>query len=84
SRRFSKGYFGFDILGAIPFHRPTKWGQYIIIDEIGYLPFGQWDQTFAGDAAATPMRSASFRVSLRNSGECWLRVFLLVDTVFVM
>ncbi|WP_213059448.1 hypothetical protein, partial [Escherichia coli] len=23
-----KGYFGFDILGAIPFHRPTKWGQY--------------------------------------------------------
>ncbi|WP_282873754.1 hypothetical protein, partial [Escherichia coli] len=28
SRRFSKGYFGFDILGAIPFHRPTKWVQY--------------------------------------------------------
>ncbi|WP_213061857.1 hypothetical protein, partial [Escherichia coli] len=25
---FSKGYFGFDILGAIPFHRPTKWVQY--------------------------------------------------------
>ena len=23
----------------------------LIIDEIGYLPFGQWDQTFAGDAA---------------------------------
>ncbi|WP_205247638.1 hypothetical protein, partial [Escherichia coli] len=23
-----KGYFGFDILGAIPFHRPTKWVQY--------------------------------------------------------
>ncbi|WP_251557178.1 lipoprotein NlpI, partial [Escherichia coli] len=22
------GYFGFDILGAIPFHRPTKWVQY--------------------------------------------------------
>ncbi|MBY0711808.1 MULTISPECIES: hypothetical protein, partial [Escherichia] len=27
---FSKGYFGFDILGAIPFHRPTKWVQYIL------------------------------------------------------
>ena len=25
----------------------------LIIDEIGYLPFGQWDQTFAGDAALT-------------------------------
>ncbi|MDD8632976.1 hypothetical protein LAX13_22645, partial [Escherichia coli] len=32
----------------------------------------------------TPMRSASFRASLRNSGECCLRGFLLVDTVFVM
>ncbi|MDA6082463.1 hypothetical protein OSK02_22570, partial [Escherichia coli] len=28
---FSKGYFGFDILGAIPFHRPTKWVQYTSI-----------------------------------------------------
>lgn len=25
----------------------------LIIDEIGYLPFGQWDQAFAGDAALT-------------------------------
>ena len=25
----------------------------LIIDEIGYLPFGQWDQTFTGDAALT-------------------------------
>ncbi|WP_251849804.1 hypothetical protein, partial [Atlantibacter hermannii] len=25
---FSKGYFGFDISGTIPFHRPTKWVQY--------------------------------------------------------
>ncbi|EFN7354817.1 transposase, partial [Escherichia coli] len=25
----------------------------LIIDEIGYLPFGQWEQTFAGDAALT-------------------------------
>ncbi|EOW3262009.1 AAA family ATPase [Escherichia coli] len=25
----------------------------LIIDETGYLPFGQWDQTFAGDAALT-------------------------------
>ncbi|EEX0399266.1 AAA family ATPase [Escherichia coli] len=25
----------------------------LIIDEIGYQPFGQWDQTFAGDAALT-------------------------------
>uniref|UniRef100_UPI00237F3784 ATP-binding protein n=1 Tax=Escherichia coli TaxID=562 RepID=UPI00237F3784 len=25
----------------------------LIIDEIGYLPFGQWDQTFAGDEALT-------------------------------
>ncbi|MDF8388849.1 ATP-binding protein, partial [Escherichia coli] len=25
----------------------------LIIDEIGYLPFGQWDQTFASDAALT-------------------------------
>ncbi|EFA9626131.1 AAA family ATPase, partial [Escherichia coli] len=25
----------------------------LIIDEIGYLPFGQWDQTFAGDAVLT-------------------------------
>ncbi|EFN2288562.1 AAA family ATPase [Escherichia coli] len=25
----------------------------LIIDEIGYLPFGQWDQTFAGDSALT-------------------------------
>ncbi len=25
----------------------------LIIDEIGYLPFGQWDQTFVGDAALT-------------------------------
>lgn len=25
----------------------------LIIDEIGYLPFGQWDQMFAGDAALT-------------------------------
>ncbi|MDK3488087.1 hypothetical protein, partial [Escherichia coli] len=32
SRRFSKGYFGFDILGAIPFHRPTKWVQYRLIE----------------------------------------------------
>ncbi|MBT1724755.1 hypothetical protein KK113_16505, partial [Enterobacter hormaechei subsp. hoffmannii] len=30
SRRFSKGYFGFDISGTIPFHRPTKWVQYTI------------------------------------------------------
>ncbi|WP_220384251.1 hypothetical protein, partial [Klebsiella pneumoniae] len=30
SRRFSKGYFGFDISGTIPFHRPTKWVQYKI------------------------------------------------------
>ncbi|GCL20488.1 IS100 transposase [Escherichia coli] len=27
--------------------------RFLIIDEIGYLPFGQWDQTFAGDAALT-------------------------------
>ena len=25
----------------------------LIIDEIDYLPFGQWEQTFAGDAALT-------------------------------
>ncbi|MGQ5774802.1 hypothetical protein ACUNIS_21945, partial [Serratia sp. IR-2025] len=31
SRRFSKGYFGFDISGTIPFHRPTKWVQYRLI-----------------------------------------------------
>ncbi|HGU5552106.1 hypothetical protein, partial [Escherichia coli] len=39
SRRFSKGYFGFDILGAIPFHRPTKWVQYIMKINLlrGYL-----------------------------------------------
>ena len=30
------------------------------------------------------MRSASFRASLRNSGECCLRGFLLVDTVFCL
>jgi DNA replication protein DnaC len=27
--------------------------QLLIIDETGYLSFGQWDQTFAGDAALT-------------------------------
>ena len=30
------------------------------------------------------MRSASFRASLRNSGVCCLRGFLLIDTGFVM
>lgn len=25
----------------------------LIIDKIGYLPFGQWDQIFAGDAGLT-------------------------------
>ncbi|WP_258146671.1 hypothetical protein, partial [Escherichia coli] len=35
---FSKGYFGFDISGAIPFHRPTKWVQYMKINLLrGYL-----------------------------------------------
>ncbi|EIH91547.1 hypothetical protein ECJB195_A0024 [Escherichia coli JB1-95] len=29
------------------------------------------------------MRSASFRASLRNSGECYLRGFLLVGTAFL-
>ncbi|WP_206190192.1 hypothetical protein, partial [Serratia marcescens] len=29
---FSKGYFGFDISGTIPFHRPTKWVQYRLMD----------------------------------------------------
>ncbi|EOY7046635.1 TPA: hypothetical protein ACHUWQ_003241, partial [Shigella flexneri] len=36
SRRFSKGYFGFDILGAIPFHRPTKWVQYRVDRNISW------------------------------------------------
>ncbi|WP_241185338.1 hypothetical protein, partial [Citrobacter freundii] len=27
-----KGYFGFDISGTIPFHRPTKWVQYRLIE----------------------------------------------------
>ncbi|WP_241224182.1 hypothetical protein, partial [Escherichia coli] len=31
---FSKGYFGFDILGAIPFHRPTKWVQYRVNEKL--------------------------------------------------
>ncbi|MDI3181965.1 hypothetical protein QK306_23675, partial [Enterobacter hormaechei] len=33
-RRFSKGYFGFDISGTIPFHRPTKWVQYRLIEKL--------------------------------------------------
>lgn len=35
-------------------------------------------------AAATPIHSASFRASLRNSGVCCLRGFLLIDTGLVM
>lgn len=35
-------------------------------------------------AAATPIRSASFSASLRNSGVYYLRGFLLVDTDFIM
>ncbi|HFE6714964.1 TPA: AAA family ATPase [Salmonella enterica subsp. enterica serovar Newport] len=34
-------------------HRGVMASKLLIIDEIGYLPFGQWDQTFAGDAALT-------------------------------
>ncbi|HBN0574748.1 TPA: AAA family ATPase [Escherichia coli] len=34
-------------------HRGVMAPRLLIIDEIGYLPFGQWDQTFAGDAALT-------------------------------
>ncbi|MDM8804488.1 hypothetical protein QU851_00940, partial [Escherichia coli] len=36
---FSKGYFGFDILGAIPFHRPTKWVQYRKLTYYGAIFF---------------------------------------------
>lgn len=34
-------------------HRGVMAPKRLIIDGIGYLPFGQWDQTFAGDAALT-------------------------------
>ncbi|MFK9268779.1 outer membrane protein OmpK, partial [Escherichia coli] len=42
---FSKGYFGFDILGAIPFHRPTKWVQY----NIGFTNF-DWGSDLGDDS----------------------------------
>ncbi len=51
------------IVSVFKVNRPGKLGRFnngwkthdvnLIIDEIGYLPFGQWDQTFAGDAALT-------------------------------
>ncbi|MEK8864784.1 hypothetical protein, partial [Escherichia coli] len=44
---FSKGYFGFDILGAIPFHRPTKWVQYNFEAEPVFFCMTQSSKFFA-------------------------------------
>ncbi|WP_414454726.1 hypothetical protein, partial [Enterobacter hormaechei] len=62
---FSKGYFGFDISGTIPFHRPTKWVQYTI-------SFLMWDSPLFASCeslrqTASSTRHALYAPSLRLS-----------------
>ncbi|WP_285160000.1 hypothetical protein, partial [Klebsiella oxytoca] len=78
SRRFSKGYFGFDISGAIPFHRPTKWvqymGDYITFGAFFFLPQHNGKTQSCPEAKA----SSAAKNHTPDDGKYTISLYLLV------